>query len=275
MTVWKNIFSEYKVVEHGGKNFLSRVNRLNTKSVVVYNGKEYSPKSLFKRKTRAAEIYQLFDFHIPAMQGKVKSNFSEKKLSDFLKRLHGDYVLKPDMGVGSHGVKYFSVDASGKVESYITKSRLRTSEFFAHFQKWDKYEDWIVEELLLPREGATLIDYKFYAFKGMVPLVLAKKNVRAYRWFNNSGESIITGRYSDRIDESIPLPENFEMMLKEASRISASLPFDFCRVDMFDASKGIVLGELTPQPARPNEEFDEYWESLLISYLNSSSKFGE
>jgi hypothetical protein len=112
---------------------------------------------------------------------------------------------------------------------------------------------WQIEELLLPPSGepGALDDYKFYAFQGVIGLILQvrrRNGEAAYKWYDANWREVRTGKHEERIDPALPLPADPERMLRDVAGISSRLSAPFCRIDVYDTDQGVVVGELTPEP---------------------------
>src|SRR5699024_1476278 len=64
-------------------------------------------------------------------------------------------------------------------------------------------------------------------------------------------------------DPSIPVPASLPRMVDVAEHLSRAIGLPFCRVDLYDTSRGIVLGEITRAPSGGNERFVRAHDELL------------
>jgi len=69
-----------------------------------------------------------------------------------------------------------------------------------------------------------------------------------HKFYDFEWQPVITGKYTDTTDESLPPPEDPAALSALASSVSAALPAPFCRVDLYETTRGPVVGELTPEP---------------------------
>jgi hypothetical protein len=109
----------------------------------------------------------------------------------------------------------------------------------------------LVGEILAPRHGPELMDYRFYAFDGQVKAInvgcasYRLRNLNAF--FNSDWQLIPLTFYREPLPEPLPdRPDTLAEMLDVAARLGAGL--DFVRVDLFDTVDGVVLGEITVYP---------------------------
>ena len=109
----------------------------------------------------------------------------------------------------------------------------------------------IVEEVLTPIEGEELNDYRLYTFNGVVKAINIgsptyrrnKENV----FFKPDWRRVRLTKYKEKLPNLIPKkPHNLQEMIKVAQTLGKEL--DFVRVDLFNTSRGIVLGEMTVYP---------------------------
>lgn len=112
---------------------------------------------------------------------------------------------------------------------------------------------WQIEELLLPPDDASRVpdDFKAYAFAGAVPLILQVRRGpkgNRYRFHDSDWQPVDTGKYPDATDPSLPPPRDPDALTALAQAISRDLPAPFCRIDLFETTRGPVVGELTPEP---------------------------
>ena len=109
----------------------------------------------------------------------------------------------------------------------------------------------IVEKCLIARGGGELNDYRFYTFDGVVKAISIgsrtyrreKLNVFLYPDWSEIKLTV----YKDAVPDPLPAkPDNLTEMIQIAERLGNGL--DFIRVDMYDTTDGLVLGEMTVYP---------------------------
>ena len=108
----------------------------------------------------------------------------------------------------------------------------------------------VVEEQLHQHGGGALIDYRFYTFDGKVEVIQFDSSI--YRenesvFFNKNWQEIELSIYRNRIPGPIPAkPENLQEMINTAEKLGEGI--DFVRVDLYNTTRGVVLGEMTIYP---------------------------
>ena len=166
--------------------------------------------------------------------------------------LPNSFAMK--MTVGS-GMNYFVADKS---EEDIGKLRALAREWFAadsssYGREWCYYNikpRIVFEELLPLDERNDLPDYKFFCFDGE-PFCLytmidyTKNHDNGRLGFFDTDFKLMPYHRKDfkPIEEQIPKPQNFEMMVEYARRLSKGFPH--VRVDFYNINGRVVFGELT------------------------------
>ena len=187
-------------------------------------------------------------------------------------------VVKPDLSHSGIGCKalvardegYVDVrsGAHGPLEAH-RRSMLRA------YGRLDRDDAWIVEELLLPVGGALrpIDDFKLYCFGGRVEIVAHKRAEGGGK--NNS---IYTRDWrpvniglDDRDTLVYQAPLNGLRLVEFAERAAGQLFYPFIRVDVYDSSRGIVLGEFTPGPGR-RYWLNEEWNALFVQRWHEAAE---
>lgn len=186
----------------------------------------------------------------------LKDDFSLQHLRDVLQGVDA-CVIKPKEAHSSRGVLSLKRVDEITFECLQLRCRLRLVDILERlYQEMREHQfpnHWQLEELLLPPSGLLrpVDDFKFYAFRGRVGLILQvarQPEGQYYRWYDRDWHPVETGKYADAIDPALLPPRDPEALLYVAERVSAALPTPFCRVDLYEARQGPVLGELTPVP---------------------------
>ncbi|AXH96754.1 hypothetical protein DV701_12055 [Ornithinimicrobium avium] len=190
-----------------------------------------------------------------------------------LSALPDSFVVKADGGAGSVAVfplrrqadgRYERVGASGDVSEEELRERIRSlgraarAPFFA-------------EELLHAADGGPIPDdvkcYMFYGEVGHVLLRRVGEHGRAssirVKFVDENGVDYGVVAPGRPHDPTIPVPDSLPRMLEVARHLSRAVGLPFCRVDLYDTSKGIVLGEITRAPNGGNARFTEGHDELL------------
>lgn len=184
-------------------------------------------------------------------------------------------VLKPRFGVGGFGVHV--LDWTG--ESYVDRRRgvatsledvLAKAAMVAE-QKGTRYLPYLAEEQLKDASGSRhLVDYKMYTFFGRAVVMLVKYNhPTRYGWIGRDGSPIDTGKYLDRKIPFDFVPDNVEDLFQLAEDIGSKLPIAFCRIDLYNTTRGIYFGEITPAPGTPSDFSASFDAFLCASYRDA------
>jgi len=168
---------------------------------------------------------------------------------------HPRGVIKPVHATNAWGVVPYVHDRDGLRDlfddSHWTLPALQ-ERLAAPMAKYGFPDLWQIEELVEARKGLPVPDdYKAYAFGGHIALVLQVRrtggNLR-YKFYDGGWSTVRTGKYPDSTDDTLPHPADAKALKACARAVSAALPVPFVRVDMFETTRGPVVGELTPEP---------------------------
>lgn len=125
---------------------------------------------------------------------------------------------------------------------------------------------WLVEERLYPPKGSGAVhEFEVFVFGGVnVPLVrrMHAENGQTVRcWFHLPGWDVVdVGMPAFR---HVPLgpPRDRDGVVELGRKVAAALPFAFARVDVFETSRGLVVGEVNDHIGYTG--FNEDWDRLL------------
>lgn len=199
----------------------------------------------------------------------LRDDFALQHLREALEGIEA-CVIKPTQAHSSRGV--MSLRREGELRFTCLQQRRELTlveildALYRDMREHQFPNHWQLEELLLPPSGLLrpVDDFKFYAFRGRVGLILqvarAVEGAR-YRWYDRDWQPVVTGKYDDALDPTLLPPHDPDAMLALAERVSAALPAPFCRIDLYEARQGLVLGELTPEPGTYHafgEQADRY-----------------
>ena len=164
-----------------------------------------------------------------------------------LSKLPDRFILKTNHDSGS-----VFLCEKGKTDFEKIFSRLDDSmknNYVSNYMEWF-YEDIkpliFAEELLIPSSGNELLDYKFFTFSGKYRFGFIASNRRTDVKFSLFEEECAFPKceYSHLSPKNqIEKPSNFRQMVDVAESVGKL--FDFVRVDLYNTSKGIMIGELT------------------------------
>lgn len=106
----------------------------------------------------------------------------------------------------------------------------------------------MVEELLNQKGGGELIDYRFFTFRGVVKAVYvdsATYSVTHQKIFVDANwKQFPIRNLKAEVPQTLPeKPETFDEMIRVAETLARD--FDFIRVDLFDTTRGVTLGEMS------------------------------
>lgn len=181
------------------------------------------------------------------------------------------FVMKPEFASTSIGVMLLEQITRDLFKNIVTgeeSSRASLVEYCAdiatrHYGQANPEAVFVIEELLQGADGSIPPpDVRCYSFQGEIGMILTEHHItgqaRAMYFdgnfvpFDDLDERYSISDYSARtLDESIEAavpPKNARTILNVARRISAAIPSAFCRIDLYDTDRGVVLGELTFYP---------------------------
>jgi hypothetical protein len=109
----------------------------------------------------------------------------------------------------------------------------------------------IIEELLVPNDNRELKDYRLYTFNGEVKAILVDSPLyrrnRENVFFDPDWKEIKLSKYDEKVPHPLlEKPGSLAEMIDVAQRLGKDI--DFARIDLYDTTKGVVLGEVTVYP---------------------------
>lgn len=185
--------------------------------------------------------------------------FDELPEKYFIKANHGCAwnILYKD------GEFYNWVSGEALIERDLSKSIITREECLRLCNRWlsSRYskEQWayqhiepklFVEEKLESPDGNELTVYRCFVFDGVVKVInedspMYKMGIDVF--VDADWKLFEVPRHYERPPDPLPeKPENLREIVKTAEKLGAA--FDFIRVDLYDTTKGIVLGEMTVYP---------------------------
>lgn len=192
-------------------------------------------------------------------------------------------VIKPDRASGSVGVLLLQ-KVEGRFRNILSGEYVDLNGIANHLsrvrEKHRLEDSWIVEELLLPadHEVRPIDDIKIYCFYGRPVVILQRRNLWngrrrdvAYKWYDPTWKEVATGKYTNKISPSMESPINKDALLKTAMSASMKLPTPFMRIDLYDASRGVIFGEFTPTPG-DRTSWNAAWDARLVAEWKDAAR---
>lgn len=216
------------------------------------------------KKLAVSKMVQALGFEMPKIY-QVWSDPKDIKISS----LPEEFVLKPANLAGKRGV-YILHRISGEHGYWdsISQKRVWRKDLVREYLKWQEIcketrrKDFsvIAEEYVPGRPHNKIpLDYKFYTFNGVIRLIIqidrnGEKPAMAFydRDFSPIDTTPLLTPNPEQVAPAAPVvPDAAERMLAIASEISARLQTPFISIDMYDAPRGPLIGELTQSPGGP------------------------
>ncbi|MFO8150112.1 MAG: ATP-grasp fold amidoligase family protein [Trueperaceae bacterium] len=181
------------------------------------------------------------------------------------------FVIKPNSSYSGIGCRML-IRENGDFRDLQRDRRIRTTQLrreLGEEQIRGRTDDWLVEELLLPADGsiAVIEDYKFYCFGGVAELIAhrrpVKRSRKRFRYRYTRDWELVQVGLDDRNDGIPHVPENARQLVTVAESAASQLCYPFIRIDLYDTSRGIVLGEFTPGPGQ-RFGFDAEWNARFV-----------
>jgi len=191
-------------------------------------------------------------------------------------------VLEPDRGATGIGVTVLVPGGPGqwrddRAGRTYDMTSIRDRMRWVLSQNDGHPDEWLVEELMVPREGRGLIEYGCYVFGGVeVPLVRAGRTVggrTCKRWFTVDGEPVVVERpgWMFPVDDGLPGPRDMAELLGVARMVAAAVPTPFLRVDVYDTTRGLVVSEVNPTDGY-RAGFVSDWDRILGQLLDEAKQ---
>ncbi|MNW26736.1 hypothetical protein D3C74_35130 [compost metagenome] len=212
---------------------------------------------LFAHKMDTYEFCQTTKIPTPRMYAKF-----EHPSEIELKALPKVFVLKPAYSSTSRGVMVLSKTSEGLFddrmsgETFSLEQIIELQRKIYDSHKKAKRKFTLVEEFV-HEVGTESIpeDYKFLAFQGVIGLIIKinrngdKLSMSYYdSEFRPLNDDLINFKDNIASLERSETPRNWERLLNVARRVSCIVPTPFARIDLFDSSRGPLLGEVTLTP---------------------------
>ncbi|PQJ23148.1 ATP-grasp fold amidoligase family protein [Tenacibaculum sp. SG-28] len=143
----------------------------------------------------------------------------------------------------------------------LFKKWMRTNQYYRTGQEW-AYKDvqprLIAEKFLEEKGQSSLIDYKFYCFKGEVKFLevhLDRKDNHKRSFYDLDFKKLPFRVVSldKTIDKEIEKPTTLNKMIALSKKLSGDFPF--VRVDFYSINDKIIFGEMTFYPNDGRKDF--------------------
>jgi TupA-like ATPgrasp len=171
------------------------------------------------------------------------------------------YVIKTNHGYGGHFFIYTRAD----IDKATIAATLREGLARSHAHHW---REWgylgispkiLIEEMLVNDNGEVQYDYKFFVYHGRVHFIQAiySRYTGIKRNFYDRDWVPVPVEYEYPSDAGArPPPKRLSELMSVAETIGAE--FDFARVDLYETSAGVKVGELTFYPVAGVGQFRPY-----------------
>lgn len=156
----------------------------------------------------------------------------------------------------------------------LFKKWLRKNQYYRTGQEW-AYKDvqprLIAEKFLKEDKRSSLIDYKFYCFKGVakfleVHLDRAQDHKRGFYDLNFNRLPFRYVSIDKSISTEIDKPINFEEMIQLSEKLAGNFPF--VRVDFYSIKGKSIFGEMTFYPSDGRKDFvPEEYNIIIGNYI--------
>ncbi|MFN8413452.1 MAG: ATP-grasp fold amidoligase family protein [Anaerolineales bacterium] len=202
-------------------------------------------------------------------------------------KLPDSYFIKANHGCKwniycKNGEFYYYSDGEDLIgRKNFSKHKITREQVIEYCKVWLKtvysHSEWaytkivpkiMVEEVLEQYGGGELIDYRCFTFRGVVKAVYvdsATYSVNHQKIFVDANwkEFPLKNLKEDAPHTLPPMPENYKKIVSAAENLAKD--FDFVRVDLYDTTRGVTLGEMslyhnggtTLQPT-PDRDFNKW-----------------
>lgn len=173
-------------------------------------------------------------------------------------------VVKPLRGAASRGVFLLERRGAGSWFDHLGGELLTEDEVVRRMQELVAANTigrpMIVEELLAPHPdvaGEVVVpdDLKVFTFYDQPAVIMQRRcfgthDMSKYRFrFWDGGWNDLGGvKYADRIDPLMRPPTLRDEVIDAVSRIGRTMGAPFARIDVYETTRGVVFGEITPHP---------------------------
>lgn len=198
-------------------------------------------------------------------------------------KLPDRFVLKTTHGGGGGGVVVCSDKSKLDKNAAIKRlSNSMKSDIYKNLREWP-YKNVprriIAEKYISNNIDKDLPDYKWYCFNGE-PLYCqvirdrnSKETIDFYDKDWNHQDIVGLNPKATLGNKPVPKPENLEIQLKIAAKLSKGIPF--VRVDLYEVNDETFFGELTFYPASGIGRFSpDNWNKTFGELINLPAQYG-
>lgn len=196
-------------------------------------------------------------------------------------KLPNQFVLKTTHGGGNAGVVICKDKSVFDKRSAVKKLKSSIKQdVYRDLREWpykNVKKRILAEEYKVDLSTGELRDYKFFCFNGMVKALFIaterqfKDGDVKFDFFDCDFNHLSLKQGHENADITPEKPQNFELMLKLASKLSVGIPQ--VRVDFYEANGNVYFGEITfshfsgMQPFVPDK-----WDYIFGSWIQLPSK---
>lgn len=219
----------------------------------------------------------------------VREYVSEKIGSQYLNDIYGVFSNPKDIPFDELPKKYvikathassYNIIVTNNDDLNINKTIRTLKKWLSINQYYRMGQEWayknvppriIIEKFLKDDGDTSLIDYKFYCFKGVakfleIHLDRIQNHKRSFYDFNFQKLNFRYVPLEESISTEVDKPSNFEEM-KHLAEILAD-DFPFVRVDFYSINGKSVFGEMTFYPSDARKDFiPEEYNTILGNYI--------
>lgn len=201
--------------------------------------------------------------------------FNSAKEIDF-SELPNEFVLKCNHDSGTIYVcedkRTLSIERMNDIRDYFDKALKR--DWYLLGREWpykNVSRKIFAESYMSDKKQEELIDYKFMCFGGKVKCSFVCSDRKAkdglkVTFFDREWNVMPFERHYSKSEKEIPCPQNYDLMIKLAEKVSENIPF--VRVDFYEIEGEIYFGEMTFYPGCGFEEFNpEEWDYELGKWI--------
>lgn len=177
--------------------------------------------------------------------------------------LPDQFVVKTDGGAGGHGVLPLTRIAPDSYREFGTGKVRSGREVREHFIDRPRTSGpYFAEELLTDHAGKIPNDIKIFAFYGKIAYIQLinrfEHKTPRFHFISSNGESLNDDIIHSRNDSSIPIPDTLSKISKVSEHLSRAIGLPFARIDLYNAARGIVLGEITRGPGLSHKHSPDF-----------------